>query len=164
MTIPGKPAAHPSSDLWSIICIAVLAAAFVACGRSDEVRATADTAVPAGMPGMEGMPGTGGRHSAGMMDQLQTQMPMMEGAGPDSQRAMLPMHRQLVANMLAQMNREMRDMDMPVDTPWTAVVDSVRQDLRTMPEMSAQDLAELMPAHRARVMRLMDMHRSMMPR
>ena len=39
--------------------------------------------------------------------------------------------------------------------------DSVRRDLVRMPDMSAAELRSAMAAHGARVMRLMQMHRSM---
>ncbi len=87
---------------------------------------------------------------------------MMQGAGADSVKAMLPMHRRMVANMLAQMTGEMRGMHMPADARWTATVDSLRQDLVHMPEMSGAELKAMMPAHMGRVTRLMDTHRTMM--
>jgi hypothetical protein len=49
------------------------------------------------------------------------------------------------------------------DAQWNATADSLRQDLTRMPEMSAQELEAAMPAHNARMQRLMDMHRAMMP-
>ena len=84
------------------------------------------------------------------------------GAGTDSMQVMMPMHRQMTANMLSAMNREMRDMNMTVDSAWSATVDSVRQDLVRLPELSGSELRAFMPAHRERVNRLMEMHRSMM--
>jgi hypothetical protein len=85
----------------------------------------------------------------------------MHGARGDSLKAMLPTHRQTAANLIAQMNREMRQMNMPADPAWTATVDSLRQDLVRMPEMGAAELQSAMPAHAARLGRLMRMHRSM---
>jgi len=76
-------------------------------------------------------------------------------------QSMIPTHRQMVANMLSTMNDEMRRMNMPANAQWTATVDSLRQDLIRMPEMSAAELVTIMPAHRARMMRLMQMHRTM---
>jgi hypothetical protein len=52
----------------------------------------------------------------------------------------------------------MKRMNMSGDPAWNATVDSLRQDLKHMPEMSGQELKRLMPAHHARLMRLMDMH------
>lgn len=113
----------------------------------------------ANMPGMAGM---GGMQADGMMQQMQAHMAAMAGASADSMTAMMPQHRQMAANMLARMNREMEQMNMAGDTAWTATVDSLRQDLSRMPEMNAQELQELMPAHHARMTRLMEMHGSMM--
>lgn len=88
-------------------------------------------------------------------------MQAMRGAGGDSLIAMLPMHRQMAANMVAEFNREMRGMNMAADESWNAAVDSLRQDLVRMPEMSGTELSGFMPAHEARLTRLMEMHRSM---
>jgi hypothetical protein len=118
---------------------------------------------PGGMQGMPGMHGQmGGMASSGMMDEMQQHMQWMMGAGTDSMQVMMPMHRQMTANMLSAMNREMRDMNMTVDSAWSATVDSVRQDLVRLPELSGSELRAFMPAHRERVNRLMEMHRSMM--
>lgn len=121
-----------------------------------EATGTTDSS-SGGMPGMRA-----GQMSAGMMDSMQTRMRMMEGVSPEQMTAMLPAHRQMVANMLSQLNRDMRKMNMQPDAKWTALTDSVRQDLVRMPEMSGSELRSFVPAHRARVMRLMQMHRSMM--
>lgn len=115
-----------------------------------------------GMPGMPEMPGMGGMQDDGMMQQMQARMDMMMGVRPDSMMAMMPEHRQMAANMLAQMNRDMQQMNMPGDEAWNATVDSLRQDLSRMPEMSVGELQEWMPGHHARMTRLMEMHRSMM--
>ena len=71
-------------------------------------------------------------------------------------------HRQMVANMIAQFNKDMRDMNMPGDNAWNATVDSLRQDLMRMPEMRASELQQFMSAHGPRVTRLMESHRKMM--
>ena len=143
----------------------VLALALAACG-SDNPKDTAgasaaDTAAAqqagnAGMQGMEGMQG------GGMTERIQGHMRMMEGAGAEQMKAMMPEHRQMAANMIAEFNREMKGMNMAGDAAWNATVDSVRQDLVRMPEMPAQELAGYMPAHEGRLNRLMEMHRSMM--
>ena len=126
----------------------------------------AATATPesGGMQGMPGMQGTGGMQGgmAGMMGQMQSHMRMMETPNGDSLKAMLPMHRQMTANMLSEMNREMRGMNMSGDAAWTATMDSVRRDLVNLPEMSGTELTTFMPAHHRRVMRLMEAHTAMM--
>lgn len=136
-----------------------------ACGGNEEgaeVAVQEDTtaqAAPEGAGGMQGMPGM---QNDGMMQQMQSHMQMMMGMSPDSMRAMMPEHRQMAANMLAQMNRDMQQMNMSADEAWTATVDSLRQDLTRMPEMGAQELEGFMPGHHARMTRLIEMHRSMM--
>jgi hypothetical protein len=104
--------------------IVIAASIIVAtCGGSGEQQGeVADTAVNAAsdMRGMEGM-NTGGSQS--MMQEMQSHMQMMEGAQGDSLRNMANMHRQMAANMLAQMNREMDQMNMAADAKWNALAD-----------------------------------------
>ena len=130
-------------------------------GRADEADtetpAQADTQATGEMADMPGMSGMQGR-----MDEMMAHMQAMQGASADSMRAMLPMHRQMLGNMIAQMNSQMRGMNMTADAQWNATVDSLRQDLTRMPEMSAQELHAFMPEHHDRVMRVMQKHRTMM--
>ena len=143
---------------------ALIAAALVAsaCGARD--TAARDTAAgdttAGGMAAMPGMTTESGR----MMDAVQAHLRALDGASADSLRAALPAHRRLVANLIAQTNREMRDMHMTADAAWDATVDSLRQDLTRMPELSPGELAATMPAHRARVDRLIASHREMLRR
>jgi hypothetical protein len=116
------------------------------------------------MPGMGNMPGMGTMASGQMMERMRGHMTAMAGANADSVGAMMPMHRQMLANMIAQMNREMRDMNMSADSQWTATVDSLRNDLRMMPEMTPAEMQAMKEAHHARIGRLMEMHQSMMQR
>ena len=132
---------------------------------ADRTRAPAESGD--GMAGMDGMHDMDGMAdmdggTAGMMGAMHTHMEMMGGMSGDSMRTMLPTHRQMMANMIAQMNREMSDMDMPADAAWSAVMDSLRTDLATMADMDAAELRALMPDHHRRAMRMMDMHREMM--
>ena len=144
----------------------VLASSMVlaACGAEQEqTRNIADPVESRAEPtdGMEGMEGMGGMQD-GMMAQMTTYVQMMDGAGADSLHAMMPTHRQTAANMLARMNREMRDMNTTADAAWNATVDSLRQDLTRMPELTGSELEAIMPGHLARMMRLMEMHQTMM--
>lgn len=111
------------------------------------------------MPGMEGM---AGMQEDSTTQRMQAHMAAMMGENADSMHAMMPAHRQMAANMLAQMNREMQQMNMAGDEAWTATVDSLRLDLNRMPELSAQEMEAFMGAHQIRMNRLMEMHRSMM--
>lgn len=143
----------------------LLSLLLAACGGPDEAKdkaAAPPPAAPAAEEAMPGMQGMGGMQGGGMMEEMRTHMRSMQGAGGDSLRAMLPAHRQMAANMIARMNREMRDMNMAADAAWTATVDSLRQDLVRMPEMGGAELQSFMPGHQARLERLMRMHQSMM--
>jgi hypothetical protein len=139
--------------------LALLVLAGGACRQGGESDTSRDT----GMAGMEGMRrDTAGFGSAQLMTAMDAQMGTMRNATADSMKAMLPMYRQMLANMIAQIDREMRDMNMTGDAAWRATLDSLRQDLRVMPDLSAQALRDLMPAHSLRVRRVIDTHRSMM--
>lgn len=160
-------AAHRTLARCSLVPLAA-ALALAACsdGKSGDAAETAQAPAAqdsaGAMAGMEGMPGMQGTGGSGTMEQMQAHLRMMEGADADSVQAMLPTHRQKVANMLAQFNKDMRDMGTASNTAWSATVDSLRQDLTRMPEMRAPELKRFMAAHRARVMRLMESHGTMM--
>jgi len=140
---------------------AVVILALVACGKTPERRDTtsarADTTRIGGMAGMGGM-----MMSGAMMDSMQMHMRMMDTMNADQMKAMMATHHQMLSNMLAQMDRQMQSMKMGGDVAWTALIDSVRQDISRMPEMNAQQLKSSMPAHHDRVMRLMQRQRDMM--
>lgn len=128
--------------------------------NADQPRTSAsDTGAMSGMGGMQGMQGM---DDGGMMQQMQSHMRLMDGAGADSITSLLPTHRQMVANMIGQFNKDMRDMNMTTDNAWNATVDSLRQDLTRMPEMPASELQQFMSAHVTRVTRLMESHQKMM--
>ena len=83
------------------------------------------------MTGMTGMKGMGGM--SGMMGDMQKQMDAMMKVSPEQMKAMMPAHRQMVANLLASMPADMRKINMSGDAAWTATIDSVRQDLAQQP-------------------------------
>lgn len=135
------------------------ATSLVACGGEERAAEETPQAAVAEQPagGMQAM-----QMGGGMMEQMQAHMQAMEGESAEQFKANLPQHRQMVANMIAQMNREMRDMNMSSDQEWNVTIDAVREDLKRLPEMSASELQTVMPEHRQRVMRLIEMHRGMM--
>lgn len=155
----------PSTAVRVISLFLVIGAALPACRAGDERSAVADspaTATPADSAGGMGGMRMGGMMGAGMMDSMQTHMGMMDTVSGDRMKEMLPMHRQMTANMLSQMNSEMQGINMPANPAWTATVDSLRQDLAWMPDVGGAELKAMMPAHHARMQRLMEMHRDMM--
>ena len=104
------------------------------------------------------------RHSTGnaTIDSAAAQMRAIEALNPAQVRARLPAHRQGVANMLSQMNGPEQRMQVPSMPAWTALRDSVRRDLARLPRLPAEELRDAMPAHDARVLRLMQMHADLM--
>ena len=152
----------------SRIVLALIAAATVTACRSsdrDASRAAGDTAArtdSAGGAVMPGMGGMGGMMGAAMMDSMHAHMRMMDTMRIDQMRAMMPMHRQMATNMLSRMDEDMRSRNVTATPAWTATVDSLRQDLARMPQMSGPELRTLMTAHHARMTRLMQMHRDVM--
>lgn len=138
-------------------------------------KASADSGMQTKMNGMPGMSGknmngtsgnvagdTSGTMMSPMMEQMQAHLRKLDGVGGDSLKAMLSMHRSMVANMIAESNDQMRKMNMSATPAWQDSIDSLRQDLVRMPDMTASQLHSFMPEHRARIMRFMEMHRSMM--
>ena len=158
----------------SIVAALATTVAVSGCGKSRDRVSAADSAAAsrevhgdtaggmANMPGMSGTTGMTGMMSAGMMDSMDVHMRMMDTMTGAQMKAMMPAHRQMVANMLAQMNSEMRGMKMTPEARWTALIDSVRQDLVRMPELTPQQCKAMMPAHHDRITLLMRLHRGMM--
>ena len=133
----------------------------VSC-RSEQEKSTLDTSsimMDSTMKGMAGMHGDSAMRD--MMTRMQGHMGMMDTASAATIQAMHPMHRQMMDSALTSMNDEMRRRNM--STPeWTALSDSLRQDLDRMTGMSAREIPAFMRGHRDRMMRFMQMHRTMM--
>jgi hypothetical protein len=106
-----------------------------------------------GMPGME---------SAGMMPMMQAHMDSMVRVSPEQMSGMMNRHERMMSQMLDQMGGEMRQMKMSETPEWTALSDSVRQDLAELPSLKGQALSTRMRAHAARVQRLITSHDQMM--
>ena len=132
----------------------------VSCRSQQETPAdTTSTMMDSTMKGMAGMHGDSAMR--GMMMRMQGHMGMMDTASAATIQAMHPMHRQMMDSALTSMSDEMRRRNM--STPeWTALADSLRQDLDRMTGMSASEIPAFMRGHRDRMMRFMQMHRTMM--
>jgi hypothetical protein len=143
-----------------LLAVCVLIAA---CGGEPQEEAAAgagadSTEAPAmPMPGMQGMSGMQ------RMDSMMARMQQMQGVSADSMRAMMPMHRQMADSALAAMEGDMRAMNVTPDAGWSALADSLRQDMTRMSAMSGSEMMAAMPEHHARMQRLMERHRAMMP-
>ena len=145
--------------------LALAAAVVVACAKTSahpadsaaqKVRSAADTGMP-----MHGMPARA-VGSGAMVEQMRMHLQTMQAMKADGMRAQMPMHRQMADSMIAQMASDMANMKMPADPRWSALMDSVRQDLTRMPGMDGAELEKTMAAHHSRLIRLMEMHQKMM--
>ena len=152
--------------LFRIMFVLAAVSAVAACGGAPD-HSSADSAAgqlaldSSGMP-MHSMPSRA-IGSGAMMEAMRAHLQTMRIMSADSMRGGLPMHRQMTDTLMAQMKMDMSGMKMPADPKWLALMDSVRNDVSRMQEMNSADLAKAVPAHHARLIRLMEMHQKMMP-
>jgi hypothetical protein len=141
------------------VIVGLLASA-AACNKPKETPA-ADS--PSGMKmdsgGMRGMAGMGG---SGMMSMMPAHMDSMRQMNPQQMSQMMARHEGMMSQMMDQMGGEMRQMKMSETPEWSALSDSVKQDLAELPSLKGQALSARMQAHADRVRRLMAAHEQMM--
>ena len=136
--------------------LAVGVIALTACGKKPEaVQVPAvDTVAKGGMPmAMQGMQ---------MMPMMTAHLDSVGGMAPAQLAAMMTAHQDLASRMMDAMGADMRGMNMAPDAAWTALGDSVRQDLAELPSLSGGALQSRMQAHLGRMRRMMTTHRMMM--
>jgi hypothetical protein len=99
---------------------------------------------------------------AALVDSTLADDSLIDLAAASQIAAMLPHHRLLVQHTLSRMQAEMLAAHVTADAGWNATADSVRQDLTRMSTMTPAALVQAMPAHTARVARLVDMQHGLM--
>jgi len=128
-----------------------------ACGKREEaVRApAADTGGQMGgmQMSMQGMQ---------MMPMMRAHVDSLAAMGPEQMAAMMAAHQDLASRMMDAMGADMRQMNMQPDAAWTALSDSLRQDLAELPALSGDALENRMQVHVGRMRRMMDLHQQMM--
>jgi hypothetical protein len=67
-----------------------------------------------------------------------------------------------MSQMMDGMGSDMRGMKMSATPEWTALTDSVKEDLAELSNLKGQALSARMQAHADRVRRLLAMHEQMM--
>src|SRR3989441_740067 len=142
--------------------IAGLTAALVVagCGKKESAPQQAMPAM-GNMPGMAGMQGMGMR-SDSLMPMMRAHLDSLAAHSPQTAVGMLSVHEALSSRMLDAMGADMTAMGMKPDPAWTALTDSVKQDLADLPAVSGRALDARLKAHIDRMRRLMAMHESMM--
>jgi hypothetical protein len=113
-----------------------------------------------GMP-MGGMP-MGGMLGTGLMTAMRSQMDSIAGMSPAQMQARMAAHGALASRMMDAMGADIRRSHMTPGAGWSALSDSVRQDLAELPALSGAALGTRMRAHLDRMRRLMGQHESMM--
>ena len=88
------------------------------------------------------------------IDSVTSDLDSMSAADGDAQRHMLSAHEELVSEFLTRNDAKMRAMHVKIDPDWLTVIDSVRNDLARMPNMSSTQLHAFFPEHARRVMRI----------
>jgi hypothetical protein len=136
---------------------AVLASA--ACNKPKDGQA-ADTQSGMKMDSgqMQGMDGMG---NSGMMPMMQAHTDSMMRMNPEQMSRMMATHERMMSRMMDQMGSEMRQMKMAETPEWSALTDSVKQDLAELPNLKGQALSARMRAHAGRVQRLIKAHEQM---
>ena len=148
--------------------------ALVACSSTDRMNQsapdvplrTAERGILNAMPSMDSAGelnrgGTVGASAAMMRDWVAHDRALRRLRGRKLMAA-LPDHRRVTANLVSQMQMDMRAAQISTARPWDALVDSVLHDLVRLADESVSGVTARMPAHRARVARLITMHARML--
>lgn len=106
--------------------------------------------------------GMSGMGKSGMMPMMQAHTDSMMRMNPEQMSGMMASHERMMSQMMDQMGSEMRQMKMSETPQWSALTDSVKQDLVELPSLKGQALSARMRAHADRVRRLMAAHEQMM--
>jgi hypothetical protein len=146
---------------WALL---VAALALAGCGRGgDRADATRDTGGVMGRMDSGGMAmGDMPMQGMQMMSNMRAHMDSMMRMSPQQMQAMMARHEQMMSQTMDQMGGEMRQMKMSETPEWSALTDSVKQDLAELPSLNGQALSARMRAHARRVQRLITAHEGMM--
>lgn len=129
------------------------------CGKSKDTPAADSPSAMKMDSGMAGMPAMG---SSGMMPAMKAHTDSMARMNPAQMSGMMAAHERMMSQMMDQMGSDMRQMKMPETGEWSALSDSIRQDLAELPSLKGQPLSTRMRAHTGRVQRLLSSHERMM--
>jgi hypothetical protein len=109
-----------------------------------------------------GMGRMSGMGNSGMMPMMQAHTDSMMRMNPEQMSGMMATHERMMSQMMDQMGGEMRQMRMAETPEWSALTDSVKQDLADLPNLKGRALSARMRTHAGRVQRLMRAHEQMM--
>jgi hypothetical protein len=116
-----------------------------------------DSAAQPAPSGLESTVGAAGRaENTIRIAEMRSHLNVLQAAGGDEMAAMVSEHRQRVENLVSQLGAQHA-----ADARWSALADSIRQDLGRMQGMPALELEVLIDANVERVRRLIEMHEQM---
>ena len=157
MIYPLNQARTSMKALQLTVVVGLLASA--AC---DKPKDTPSADSHSGMPRDSGrkaeMPGMGNPQ---MMSKMQAHADSMTRMSPEQMSAAMTTHERMMSQMMDQMGSEMRQMKMAETPEWSALTDSVKQDLAELPSLKGPALSTRMRAHAGRVRRLVAAHEEM---
>jgi hypothetical protein len=157
MTLPLTQARTSMKAFHMMVMLVLLAAG--ACNKPKDTLAADSQGGMKMDSGMAGMPGMG---NSGMMPMMQAHTDSMTRMTPEQMSGMMASHERMMSQMMDQMGGEMRQMKMSETREWSALTDSVKQDLAELPSLKGQALSTRMKAHADRVRRLIASHEGMM--
>jgi hypothetical protein len=140
------------------VIVGLLASA--ACNKpKEEAAADSHSGMPMDSGGMQGM---SGMEKSGMMAMMRAHADSMMRMTPEQMSGMMASHERMMSQMMDQMGSEMRQMKMSESTEWSALTDSVKQDLAELPSLKGKAFSARMQGHADRVRRLIAGHEQMM--
>lgn len=144
--------------LWTVL---VIGSAVAGCGRNENGARSADTDSMMGHMDSGGMAGMS-MGSSRLMPAMRAHMDSMVGMSPQQMQAAMAGHERMMSQMMDQMGSEMRQMKMSETREWSALTDSVKQDLAELPSLTGQALSAKLRGHADRVRRLIAAHEEML--
>ncbi len=97
-----------------------------------------------------------------LMPAMRAHLDALSALEPEQMQARMAAHQDLAARMMDAMGADMRGMGMAPDAVWTALGDSLRQDLAELPGLTGSALTDRVRAHGARMRRMLAMNEGMM--
>src|SRR6202521_979705 len=132
--------------------------ASAACSKPKEEAADTHRGMAMDSGRIHGLADMGG---SGMMSMMSAHMDPLRRRNPQQMSQMMARHERMMSQIMDQMGGEMRQMKMAEPPEWSALTDSVKQDLAELPSLKGQALSARMRAHADRVRRLMSTHERM---
>jgi hypothetical protein len=132
--------------LASFLAVIVIAGACTPKGGDNSASASSSTTTLT--------PTIGSDSATQSIDSLTAEDSLLAKAAPAQIESLVPRHVQLVTHTLVLLEMSRQKAGTPADPAWTATADSVKADLKAMPGLTPSALTAMLPAHVARIQRL----------